>query len=138
MKTSKLILAALLGTSTVAAQAETASPTGFWTGAVNSGDTGAIASLYTDDAVLVSPGTELISAPKAIGDFWAAKHNAGARDFRLLSVNESRNGDTLYQSAVWTTKVTSNGKESVLEGQMTNVLARQPDGTWKIQLQSWN
>ena len=34
--------------------------------------------------------------------------------------------------------VLGNGEVSRLEGQMTNVLARQPDGSWKIQLQSWN
>ena len=138
MKTSKLILTALIGTSTIPSWAETATPAGSWAGAVNSGDTAAIDRIYTDDAMLVSPGMELISAPKAIGDFWAAKRSAGASDFRLLSVNESRKGNTLFQSAVWTTRVMSNGKESVLEGQMTNVLARQPDGSWKIQLQSWN
>jgi len=138
MKYSKLVLAALIGTTSIASQAETLSPAGFWANAVNTGDTAAIARLYTDDAVLVSPGTELIAAPGAIGDYWIAKRKSGASDFRVLSVNERLDGDTLYQSAVWTSKFTSNGRISQLEGQMTNVLARQPDGSWKIQLQSWN
>ena len=138
MKYSKLVLAALIGTASTASVAESASPAGFWANAVNSGDTTAIARLYTSDAVLVSPGTELISAPGAIGDYWIAKRKSGASDFRVLSVNERIEGDILYQSAVWTSKFTSNGEVSRLEGQMTNVLARQPDGSWKIQLQSWN
>ncbi len=138
MKTSRLIFAATLGLSAAAALADTAATSNAWAGAVNSGDTALIAKLYTDDAVLISPGTELISAPGAISDYWAAKRDAGASDFQVLNVSESRQGNMLFQSAVWTTRVVSAGKESVLEGQMTNVLARQPDGSWKIRLQSWN
>mgnify|MGYP001579878291 CR=1 FL=1 len=138
MKTSRIIFAALLSASAATAPAETASSTDAWSGAVNSGNTALIAKLYTDDAVMISPGTELVSAPGAISNYWAAKRAAGASDFQLLSVSESRQGNTLFQSAVWTTKVHANGKEKVFEGQMTNVLARQPDGSWKIRLQSWN
>ncbi|OGT81895.1 MAG: hypothetical protein A3H91_02760 [Gammaproteobacteria bacterium RIFCSPLOWO2_02_FULL_61_13] len=138
MKYSKLILAAFIGTASAASLAETVPQTGSWASVVNSGDTAAIARLYTDDAVLVSPGTELIAAPGAIGDYWIAKRKSGASEFRFLSVNERLEGDTLYQSAVWTSKFTSNGQVNSLDGQMTNVLARQPDGSWKIKLQSWN
>ena len=138
MKYSKLILTAFIGTASAASLAETVPQTGSWASVVNSGDTAAIARLYTDDAVLVSPGTELIAAPGAIGDYWIAKRKSGASDFRFLSVNERLEGDTLYQSAVWTSKFTSNGQVNSLDGQMTNVLARQPDGSWKIKLQSWN
>ncbi len=138
MKHSKLILAALIGTASTASLAETVPQAVSWASVVNSGDTAAIARLYTDDAVLVSPGTELIAAPGAIGDYWIAKRKSGASDFRFLSVNERLEGDTLYQSAVWTSKFTSNGQVNSLDGQMTNVLARQPDGSWKIRLQSWN
>ena len=138
MKYSKLILAAFIGTASAASLAETVPQTGSWASVVNSGDTAAIARLYTDDAVLVSPGTELIAAPGAIGDYWIAKRKSGASEFRSLSVNERLEGDTLYQSAVWTSKFTSNGQVNSLDGQMTNVLARQPDGSWKIKLQSWN
>ncbi len=138
MKYSKHLLAAIIATASTAALAQTVSPAGFWASAVNTGDTAAIARLYTDDAVLVSPGTEIITAPNAIGDYWVAKRESGASDFRYLSVNERLEGDTLYQSAVWTSKFTSNGQVNSLEGQMTNVLARQPDGSWKIKLQSWN
>ncbi len=138
MKYTKLVLAALIGTASTASLAEPVLPASLWANAVNSGDTAAIANLYTDDAVLVSPGTELIAAPGAIGDYWIAKRKSGASDFRVLSVNERIEGDTLYQSAVWTSTFTGNGRVTALEGQMTNVLARQPDGSWKIQLQSWN
>ena len=138
MKYSKHLLAAIIGSGSTAVLAETVSPAGLWASAVNSGDTAAIARLYTDDAVLVSPGTELITAPTAIGDYWIAKRESGASDIRVLSVNERLAGDTLYQSAVWTSMFTSNGHSNRLEGQMTNVFARQPDGSWKIKLQSWN
>lgn len=138
MKTSRLILAATLGLAASAAQAEAPFASSIWAQALNSGDTAALASLYTDDAVLVSPGAEIVSAPRAISDFWAAKRRSGASDFHILSVSERVDGDTIYQSAVWTTKFTSNGASSELEGQMTNVLVRQDDGRWKIQLQSWN
>jgi ketosteroid isomerase-like protein len=98
----------------------------------------AIASLYTADAVLVSPGAEIIARPAAIGEYWVAKRKAGATGFRLVSVSERQEGDLLYQSAAWTTTFSGDGRTSVFDGQMTNVLQRQPDGSWKIRLQSWN
>lgn len=138
MKTSTLILSIALGLSGGAAQAETSFATSIWARAVNSGDATALASLYTSDAVLVSPGTEIVSAPGAISEFWAAKRKAGASDFQVVSVNERTEGNRVYQSAVWASTFNSNGQISEMEGQMTNVLVRQDDGRWKIQLQSWN
>lgn len=138
MKTSILILSIALGLAGSAAQAETPFATSVWARAVNSGDRAALASLYTSDAVLVSPGTEIVSAPGAISDYWAAKRSAGAGDFQVVSVNERTEGNKVYQSAVWATTFNSNGQISEMEGQMTNVLVRQDDGRWKIQLQSWN
>jgi uncharacterized protein (TIGR02246 family) len=138
MNTQKLILTAALGLAMTGAYGEAPSATAAWAAAVNSGDRAALALLYTDDAVMVSPASEIISAPEAISDYWTSQRLSGASDFRVLSVNERVDGDTLYQSAVWATSYRSNGRISALDGQMTNVLVRQPDGSWKIRLQSWN
>lgn len=138
MKRSHMITATLLAAAPMLLAAETPPSPSHWAMAVNSGDKATIARLYTDDAVLVSPAMEIVAAPAAIGEFWLSKRRSGAADFHIVSVNERRDGDTLYQSAAWTTTFGSKKGASVLEGQMTNVFARQPDGSWKIRLQTWN
>jgi ketosteroid isomerase-like protein len=62
----------------------------------------------------------------------------GTDSFRVQTINVSIEDDIIYQTAVWIATVTSNGVATDLEGEMTNVIARQSDGSWKIQLQSWN
>jgi ketosteroid isomerase-like protein len=138
MKSLVRITAAMLAASSLPTGADSAAPASHWARSVNSGDAADIAGLYTEDAVLVSPGAEIIATPAAIGEYWVAKRRSGATGFRLVSVNERQEGDILYQSAAWITTFSSNGRASVFDGQMTNVLKRQPDGTWKIRLQSWN
>lgn len=109
-----------------------------WEIAFNSGDTAALANLYAEDAIVVPPSLEILNAQKEIALFWANQKLTGTDNFRVQTINLRRHGDVIYESAVWIATVTSNGVATDLNGEMTNVIARQEDGSWKIQLQSWN
>ena len=109
-----------------------------WERAFNSGDSAALAELYSADAVLVSPSLEIFNAKHDIRQFWKEHRLTGTDNLRLQSINFRIQGDVIYQSAVWLATKTSNGIAAELDGEMTNVMTRQQDGSWKIQLQSWN
>ena len=109
-----------------------------WELAFNAGDTDALTSLYSEDAIVVPPSLEILNAPEEIKDYWTNQILSGTDNFRVQTINLRVQGDVIYQTAVWIATVTSNGVATDLDGEMTNVIARQTDGSWKIQLQSWN
>ena len=109
-----------------------------WELAFNAGDTDALTRLYSEDAIVVPPSLEILNAPEKIKDYWTNQILSGTDNFRVQTINLKVQGDVIYQTAVWIATVTSNGVATDLDGEMTNVIARQTDGSWKIQLQSWN
>src|SRR5210317_1633472 len=62
--------------------------------AFNSGDAGAVASHYTEDAVILAPGTPRIDGRDAIHGLWQAYVDAGVRDLQLMTVDLEDLGDT--------------------------------------------
>ena len=142
MKLINILLLALFVSSssatTTALEPDTWVNNNSWEMAFNSGDTTALANLYAEDAIVVPPSLEILNAQKEIELYWANQILTGTDNFRVQTINLRRHGDVIYQSAVWIATVTSNGVATDLDGEMTNVIARQQDGSWKIQLQSWN
>lgn len=109
-----------------------------WESVFNSGNTRKLAALYTNDAVVVAPSLEIVSKREGIRDYWARQMQSGTGNFSIRSISIRTEGNRAYQTAVWVATVTSGGKANEFDGGMTNVLERQPDGSWKILLQSWN
>ena len=134
------LLAALAGpVNAQAAPAEVVveSSNAGWEAAFNAGDTAALTRLYAADATVVPPSMEIVSDHAEIGQFWAAKFGAGMRDFRLDTINLRAEGDRVYTTAAWSANVKTSGHSHVIDGEMTSVLERQVDGSWKIRLQNW-
>jgi len=106
--------------------------------AINSGDTSALADLYAKDAVVVPPSLKILNAQDEIRNNWVSQKLTGTENFQVQTVNLRLHDDLIYQTAVWFATVTENGIAIELGGEMTNVIGRQDDGSWKIKLQSWN
>jgi ketosteroid isomerase-like protein len=142
MKLINTLILALVVSSASAATGSTESDMWInnktWELAFNAGDTDALTRLYSEDAIVVPPSLEILNAPEKIKDYWTNQILSGTDNFRVQTINLKVQGDVIYQTAVWIATVTSNGVATDLDGEMTNVIARQTDGSWKIQLQSWN
>jgi ketosteroid isomerase-like protein len=142
MKLINTLILALVVSSASAATGSTESDMWInnktWELAFNAGDTDALTRLYSEDAIVVPPSLEILNAPEKIKDYWINQILSGTDNFRVQTINLKVQGDVIYQTAVWIATVTSNGVATDLDGEMTNVIARQTDGSWKIQLQSWN
>lgn len=140
MKTLKImLLASMLITGIANATGEEFDMEQFntrWESAFNNGDLDSLARLYADNAVVVPPTLEIISTPTSIKAFWADKRRNGTSDFRYAPVNVRAEGNRIYQTGTWSAVVRSNSVDTRLTGDLTQVMARQPDGEWKIEVQN--
>lgn len=109
-----------------------------WELAMNSGNPGTFAKLYAEDAVIMTPSLEIFSSRLDIEKFWLKTIAPIANNFQVQTISIRIDGELAYQTAVWLASVTSNGVTNDIDGEMTTMLQRQHDGSWKIRLQSWN
>lgn len=141
---TKSCLALLLALFSISGFADVESPelgvkanNSLWEKAVN-GKESDLSQLYTDDAVILPPSLEIIETPVDINNYWFKQISPAIDDFQLESVSIRAKGNTAYQSAVWVATLVSNGERKQIDGEMTNVMVKQADGSWKIVMQSWN
>ena len=108
--------------------------------ALDAGDLDALMQFYGEDAVVLPPTDETLTHPAAIRAFWRRRADS-LRHFDVDWVRCEQTGDTIYSAGVWS--ATRNGGDSGESGEYTGgnvvtVFTRQPDGTWKTTLQTWN
>ncbi len=105
----------------------------------NTGQTVELIDMYTDDAIVIPPSSEILAGPTAIKGFWAEVLKGGISEYVIDTINLHINGNTAHQTAYWEAHLTAaDGKIIHFDGTMTNVLERQDNGQWKISMQSWN
>lgn len=92
-------------------------------------------SLYTPDAVVIPPSGQIISSTADYAAYLSGYMRDRMGNFQVETVDLRTEGDLAYQSAVW--MATLKGGTEV-SGEMSNVLQRQADGSWKIKFQNWN
>ena len=106
--------------------------------AARKGDAAAVAALYTKDAVLLPPNSEMIRGRPGIKEFWGAFMQMGAIDGVLTTVELSGSGDTVNEIGKYTLKIQPEGQEPVEErGKYVVVWKRTADG-WKMHWDIWN
>jgi uncharacterized protein (TIGR02246 family) len=110
-----------------------------WNAAFNSGDPAAVAALYTADATVLPHTHAVIKGTAAIADFWAGLISAGVRDHGIELLDARDAGDIAYSNGKWwATGSGDDGKAVRFEGTVVTILRRQPDGTWRTCLHTWN
>lgn len=109
-----------------------------WSETLNNGDTADLAKLYADNAVVLPPSSEILSDKTAIKNYWDGLRKVGVNKYAIQTINLEIKGDKAYQTALWEATRNADGNVIQFEGNISNVLERQKDGSWKITLQSWN
>ena len=106
--------------------------------ACNEGNVDKVIEMFTDDGFLLLPNTEMIRGKQAVSDYlknesqWNVKIN-------INNVEIGGSGDTAYQIAKFTITIPQEDKEPiVLKNKGTYVWKKQPDGSWKLHVDSWN
>jgi len=108
--------------------------------AVLQGNAAAMAALYTDDATLLPPNSEMIQGRQNIEEFWKTAIPMGVKDFINPIVDVSGSCNLAYVISNYTLTNQPEGQEEPIEdvGKYVAVWKLQADGSWKMHVDIWN
>ncbi len=107
--------------------------------AVRKGDGAAIGALYTDDATLMPPDSDMIKGRGGIEAFWKGGLQMGIKEAVLTSVDVSGGGDFAYEIGRFALKIQPEGQQPIDQnGKYVVVWKKAADGAWKLHVDIWN
>jgi uncharacterized protein (TIGR02246 family) len=107
--------------------------------AVRQGDGAAIAALYTDDATVLPPDSDMVKGRERIEALWKGSLQMGIKEAVLTTVDVSSHGDLAYEIGTVALKVQPEGQEPAeLKGKYVVVWKKTPEGVWKLHVDIWN
>jgi len=110
-----------------------------FTQAFERGDARALAGMYTPDAIVFPPDSQMVRGSTAIGQFWKALRDSGATNVSLTTLEVGASGNLAYEVGTATLTMQPEGKErttSVVK--YVVVWKRQRNGSWKLHRDIWN
>ncbi len=129
-----VLIAALFGACAPAGKPLPHNPSRPWADAFNRGDTAAVAALYTDDALLMPPGSVLVRGKAAI-EAQLAQDVGGGYKFEITSLENHSEGGIGYNLGTY--RVLGADGAVVDNGKFVEVWKRVGDD-WKIHSDIYN
>jgi ketosteroid isomerase-like protein len=110
-----------------------------WDAAFNEGAPDKVAAAYAADSVFLPATHDVIKGPAGVRDFFAGLFGAGVKGHRLELLETRSQGDLVVAAAKWSaTGKDAAGADQPWGGVATHVFARQPDGSLKLVLHTFN
>jgi uncharacterized protein (TIGR02246 family) len=110
-----------------------------WDAAFNEGAAEKVAAAYADDSTFLPANHEVIRGKEGVREFFAALLGSGATAHRLELLETRSEGDLIVAAARWTaTGKDAAGADQPWAGVATHVFRRQPDGSLKLLLHTFN
>ena len=110
-----------------------------WDAAFNKSDAGAVAALYSDDALFLPPSHDVIKGPVGVEKFLQGILEMGTKDHKFEMIEAREAGNIVYAAAKWSaTGKDSEGKDQTWSGLAAHVFERQSDGSLKLKLNTVN
>ena len=103
--------------------------------AFNRGDAAGAAAVYTADAQVLPPNSDVITGQQAIQAFWQMAMDMGVKAVKLATVEVAGDGNTAYEVAQFTLQ---GAEGQVLDAGKYVVIWRQEAGQWKLHRDIWN
>jgi uncharacterized protein (TIGR02246 family) len=111
-----------------------------WLTAYNTNTPAAFPAMYTEDAVVLPPGSQPVKGRQAIGQFWEDRLKPGNRkDHTFEIVSLQQDGQYGYQVARWTLNIINKtGEPTKVSGNTVRIFEHQPDGAWLTKVHIFN
>lgn len=110
-----------------------------WNGAFNRGDAKAVAAFYTADASFLPATHDVILGRDGVETFYAGLFAGGVTGHALELIDTTGDKAIVIAAARWSaTGRDPSGKEARFSGIATHVFERQPDGSLKLKLHTFN
>ena len=103
--------------------------------AFDAGDAEAVAALYTEDAAVMPPGSDLARGRDGAQEFWQGAFDAGLTGVDLTTDQLDVQGDTAIETGNYAVTMSDGSSEN---GKYIVVWHRTPDGAWKMNRDIWN
>ena len=103
--------------------------------AFNRRDAAALAAMYTEDARLLPPGSEMASGRPAIQQFWQGAFDMGVSGGELRPQQIEARDDLAYEMSTATLRMGDAGTQAV---KYVVVWKRQTGGAWQLAVDIWN
>lgn len=140
---SAVLLSTLTGAASIALagspQDDVKAAYSAWDAAFNKNDPKALSSFYASDALLLPVNHEIYKGPAGAEGFFKAVLGSGATNHKLEVIDVQDNGQVIVAEAKWTaTGKDAQGKDQPWGGIATHVFKRQPDGSLKLVVHTFN
>lgn len=113
-----------------------------WNAAFAGGRVDDILSLYTENAILLQPNGSVSKSPHEIREFWQVLIQKGVYAMDIVTVRSGDDNTIVTTSTLSDVKTLQNPSQQVMKyrynGVLYSVFKRQPDGSWKANVQQWS
>jgi len=106
----------------------------------NASDAAGLASLYTNDAVLMPPNQAAVTGNQAIESWFQTTFDQFTTEFTVASEELEVVGDWAFDWGAYMTALTpkAGGEPTEDRGKYIVILRKQVDGSWRIARDIWN
>ena len=101
------------------------------------GDAAAIAALYTVNATLLPPNSQMMKGTDAIQSFWQGAIRMGITEAKLETVEVEARDDMACEIGRYTLTI-QKGSESMTDVGKYVVVWKNNGGSWKLHIDIWN
>jgi uncharacterized protein (TIGR02246 family) len=102
------------------------------------GDAAGVAALYTEDAKLLPPDSQMMDGTDAIRSFWQGAMDMGVKEATLETVDVESRDDLAYEIGRYTLVIQSKGGESTTAKGKYVVVWKNRDDVWRLHVDIWN
>jgi ketosteroid isomerase-like protein len=106
-----------------------------WSMAFSTGDSAALAAMYTPNAQLFPMHREIVSGIEAIQQFWQGVMASGVKGATLITLEVDEQGDTAYEVGKYELRGEGN---KVLDHGKYVVVWKRAQGQWRLHRDIWN
>ena len=109
-----------------------------WVDAFNQGDTAALAALYTEEARLLPPNSQMIVGREGMQAFFQGSFDAGEADVQLTVIELSVSGDMAHVVGEFTFTLQPEEGEAISDNGKYLEIWKRVNGSWMMDVDIWN